>query len=93
MAAPEPQRGIDTQQPPGRGFGHPQQLLHVVDVAQDAPGMLQVQLTLGGEAHAARGAVHQRHAHARLHQGQVFADSRGGDAQLACGSAQAARTS
>jgi hypothetical protein len=62
----------------------------VVDLAQDAARVLQVQLALGREAHAAGAAVDQRHAQARFHLRQVLADRRRGDAQLTRRRAQAA---
>jgi hypothetical protein len=90
MAAPEAQRRVHTQQSLGHGLGNPQQLFHAVDLAQDAPRVLQVQLALGREAHAPRRTVHQGHAQARLHQRQVLAHGRRGDAHFARGGAQAA---
>jgi hypothetical protein len=54
--------------------------------------MRQVQLALGGEAHAPRRAVDQEHPQPRLHRGQVLADGRRGDAQFAGRRAQAAGT-
>ena len=88
--APEPQRRVHPQQALRRGLGHAKQLLHVVDLAEDAAGMLQVELALGSEAHAPRGPVHEGQADPRLHQRQVLAHRGRRDAQLARGGTQAA---
>ncbi len=54
--------------------------------------MLQVQIPLGRHGHAPRGANNQRHTQTHLHLRQMLAHSRCGDAQFACGGAQAAGT-
>jgi hypothetical protein len=74
------------------GLGHAQHLLHVVDLAEDAAGMFQDQLTFGRETHAPRRPVHERQANPRLHQRQMLADRRSRDPELTRCGAEAAGT-
>ena len=89
VAAPEAERRVDSQQPLGGALGTPQQFLHVVDLAEDAARVFEVQFAVGREAHAPRRAVYQRHAQPRLHRRQVLLTA-GCDAQLPRRGAQAA---
>src|SRR6218665_1800602 len=90
MTAAETGCRIHSQQPPGGGCCAMDQLLQAVDVAEDSACMLQIHLSLRGETHAARRAVYQSHAHARLHRCQMLADRRRRNAQFTSSSAQAA---
>lgn len=91
MPAPEAERGIDAQQLARPALGLCQQLIEIVDLAQDAPRVLQEHLAFRRQAHAPRGARDQRHADARLHLRQALADRGRGDAEIARRRAQAAR--
>jgi hypothetical protein len=90
VAAAEAQRRVHAQQAARLGLRLAQQLRHVVDRAEDAARMFHIELALGREAHAPRGAVHQRDADARLHLREPLAHGRRADAQLARCRAQAA---
>ncbi|MNL85096.1 hypothetical protein D3C87_2132870 [compost metagenome] len=57
MGAAEAERRIDAQQPLGRRAAARHLALHFLDLAEDALRVAQVDLALGGEADAARGAV------------------------------------
>lgn len=83
---------VHAQQALRRGQGARNQLLHVVNLGQDAPRMLQVGLALGCQAHAAGCAVDQLHTQARFHLRQPFADGWRGHIQLACCGREAAAT-
>ena len=76
VAAPETQRGINSQQALGRGGRAPELVLQLVNVTEDLAGMRQVDLALGRQAHATCGSVHQGDAQAGFHLGQVTADCR-----------------
>src|SRR6218665_3410428 len=90
MTAAETGCRIHSQQPPGGGCCAMDQLLQAVDVAEDSACMLQIHLSLRGETHAARRAVYQSHAHARLHRCQMLADRRRRNAQFTSSPGQAA---
>ena len=87
---PKPSVALTRSRPFGVAFDSAEQFLHSVDLAQDAARTLQVQLTLGRQAHAPRRANDERHAQARLHQRQVLAHRRCRDAELASRRTQAA---
>jgi len=88
--APEAERGIHAQQAARAPFGLREQLVQIVDLAQDAAGAFQEDLAFGRQAHAPGGAREQRHADARFHLRQALADRGRGDAQVARRRAQAA---
>ena len=87
--AAKAQRGVHAQQALGAGLGLHDEFIERIDLAQDAARVLQQQLALGREAHAARGAVDQHHAQALFHLREVLADRRRGDPHFAPCGAQA----
>ena len=91
VGAPEAQRGVDAQQALRAGLGRAQQFTQILNLAQDAARVCQIQLAFGCEAHASGSAVDQTNTQSRLHLCQPPAYRRRGDAQLARRGAQAAR--
>ncbi len=91
VAAPEAERRIHAQEALGALSRAAEQFGQFVDFVENAPRALKVQLALGREHHAPRGAVHERHARAPLHLREALAHGGGGEPQLARRRAQAAR--
>jgi len=92
MQATEAQCRIHPQQPLGRVLGSPQHFVQQIQLGQDAARMIQENLALRGQVHAAGRAIDQGHTDPRFDLSEALADRRGTDAELPSGAAQAAAT-
>src|SRR5690606_36654295 len=81
----ETQRRVDLEQPARLRLAAGDELVQVLDVAEYAACIVQVQLALGCQADALRTAIDQAHAQAVLDLRRALADRRGGHAHLARG--------
>jgi hypothetical protein len=90
VVRPKPSVALDAQQPARRRAARRHGFFHLAHVVEDARRVVQVGFAFGGQADAARGAVHEPHAEPRFQLREPLGGGGRRDVHIACNGGQIA---